>query len=438
MHAIYETVLIYLESLTIEKFFSTYWYFIIFDFGRYFLLSLVMVIIYLLKYSERKTQKRKARKHLFYDNPLVSVIVPGKNEGKHIPKLTQTLRKQTYKNIETIIVDDGSKDDTAGICRNALKKGEISRFFSVAVRGGKASAANLALRYARGAYIIHIDADSNLDSRALEEMLIPFYMDKRVGAVGGDIRVANAEESLASSLQALEYAKTISIGRRVASQFGILRIISGAFGAFKTDILRELGGWDVGPGLDGDITVKIRKLGYRVVFAPDAVCFTNTPVSFKALARQRFRWSRSLIRFRLRKHIDMLFPYDNFRWPNCFFLLDNLLFGLILNINWFIYTIFIISRYGNRVVTILFVNLFLYTLLGGIQMLVILCLAPNKAIRRHDASLWIYIPAMSPYSGLYLRFVTIFAHLSEFFFKSSYRDPWNPWKVSRKVLQEEQ
>ncbi|MFW5775074.1 MAG: glycosyltransferase family 2 protein [Chitinivibrionales bacterium] len=437
MHGMLKDILLYIQALSFQEFMSAYWYFFIFDFCRYFVLTLVTTAIFLVKRTDTDTKKQDARARLFDDNPLISVIVPGKNEGKHIPKLTSTLRKQTYRHIETIIVDDGSNDDTAHICRRALKDKQIDAFFSVSVRGGKASAANLALRYAKGEYVVHIDADSNLDDKALEELLIPFYMDRRIGAVGGDIRVANAGESLASSLQALEYAKSISVGRRVASQFGILRIISGAFGAFRTDILRTLGGWDVGPGLDGDITIKIRKMGYRVIFAPSALCFTNTPVSFKALTKQRFRWSRSLIRFRLRKHIDMLLPRDNFNWANCVLLMDNLFLGFFLNINWLIYTISIFARYRGNVGTILVVNILLYTLLSAAQLLVVLVLSPSRSVRAHDAKLSVYVPLMSPYSGLYLRFVTILAHFSEFFFRSSFRDPWNPWKVSRRVLDQE-
>jgi hypothetical protein len=55
-----------------------------------------------------------------------------------------------------------------------------------------------------------------------------------------------------------------------------------------SDTLRRLGGWDVGPGLDGDLTLKVRKLGLKVVHAPDAVCYTNVPTSLSALARQRY------------------------------------------------------------------------------------------------------------------------------------------------------
>jgi biofilm PGA synthesis N-glycosyltransferase PgaC len=71
--------------------------------------------------------------------------------------------------------------------------------------------------------------------------------------------------------------------------------VSGAFGAFTKDALDRVGGWDIGPGLDGDITVKLRKLGYKIVFEPDAVCQTNVPNTFKKLVKQRLRWDKSIV-----------------------------------------------------------------------------------------------------------------------------------------------
>lgn len=80
-------------------------------------------------------------------------------------------------------------------------------------------------------------------------------------------------------MQALEYLRSIQVGRMVTNKLGLYHIISGAFGAFDTEILREVGGWDIGPGLDGDITQKFRKAGYKVHFAEDAICMTNVPES---------------------------------------------------------------------------------------------------------------------------------------------------------------
>ena len=90
--------------------------------------------------------------------------------------------------------------------------------------------------------------------------------------------------------------------------------------------------------LDGDLTVKIRKLGYQVIHAPEAVCYTNVPSSVRALARQRYRWDRSMVRFRLRKHRDIFDRKSaNFRWSNFWSGAENVLFSMGLNAKWWVY-----------------------------------------------------------------------------------------------------
>ena len=257
-----------------------FWPFFFFDFVRYVLLDLLILLVYLPGLKRRRSERLQARQALFQECPLVSIVVPGKNEGKHLEQLALSLRHQSYRHFELIVVDDGSDDNTPAMGRRLLREGLIHQFIRNETRGGKASAANTALTFSRGRYIVHLDADSHLAATALEDLVIPFYLDSRVGAVGGDIRVSNSADSLATRLQNIEYMKTLTTGRTVASLLGLLRIVSGACGAFRRDLLLQLGGWDVGPGLDGDITQKIRKLGYRVIHQPRAACYTHVPDSF--------------------------------------------------------------------------------------------------------------------------------------------------------------
>ena len=81
------------------------------------------------------------------------------------------------------------------------KKGDIDLFLRGEQRGGKASAANMGLRYAKGKYIVHLDADSSLAPDALEQVLTPFYRYDKVGAVGGNLVVRNENDSLTTTMQ---------------------------------------------------------------------------------------------------------------------------------------------------------------------------------------------------------------------------------------------
>ena len=430
-----DEVIIFITRKDAAELLKYFWYFLLFDFPRYVLLDIGIVFYFITRHGRAARTREQARKQLFTDAPLVSVIAPGKNEGRHIPALVASLGRQTYSNYELIVVDDGSSDDTPEICRRLLAAGALQAFFRNDERGGKASAANLALRYSSGQYVVHLDADSHLADDAIEKVILPFYLRRDVGAVAGDIRVANLDASLTASMQAIEYMKGISVGRTVHSMLGTLRIVSGAFGAFRKDILDRLGGWDVGPGLDGDLTVRIRKLQYDVVFEPEAVCYTNVPERIEQLARQRYRWDRSLVRFRIRRHGDIFRPDRNFRLRNFMSSLENVYFNVALDVKWWLYNSQVVFFATDQVKIILLVNFLVYFASAGIQFFLALALY-GRTMRRSELGLIWMLPLVPPYICYFLRVVRTYAYLMEWLFKVSYFDRWNPWKTSR-ILERE-
>ena len=420
----------FLSGLGFGGFLRVFWFFFLFEFPRYILLDYVVLIVHGINKRMNRGAYAEARRNLFIETPLVSLIIPGKNEGENFHQLAFTLKEQTYQNYELIVIDDGSDDDSFLIGQDLEERGMIDLFLRNEVRGGKASAANFGLRYASGKYVLHFDADCSLDRDAIEKALIPFYLDDRVGAVGGNLGVRNTWTNLCTILQSLEYYIAITIGRLVSSSLGILRIVSGAFGAFRRDVLVQVGGWDIGPGLDGDLTVKIRKAGYRVFFEPSATTLTDVPTSFGTLAKQRLRWQRSLIRFRLRKHVNVFFPDENFSFANFFSFVENIFYNLILNILWYIYIYDILTNFTHRIGFIIITNFLLYTASKYVELIAILLFTDKK---RSKLPLIPYVPLMVLYTGYYLRFVRTAAYFTEFFFKSSYKDSWNPAKTSRKA-----
>lgn len=425
-----EGLLEFALGLTGTQLIAYFWPFFVLDMLRYVVLESILIFALLFRKRRDKPKRRLARHQLFFEKPLVSILVPGKNEGKHLLKLVQSLAQQTYKNIELIVVDDGSDDETPIICRRLQREGKIDVFIRNEVRGGKASAANTALQHSKGRYIVHIDADSHLESEAIEKILLPFYLNENVGAVGGDVRVANSDDSFASRLQTIEYYKTISAGRTASSELNILRIISGAHGVFRRDVLERIEGWDVGPGLDGDLTLKVRKLGYDVVHQVDAVCYTNVPTTFRKLSKQRYRWDKSLIRFRLRKHLDVLKPDANFRGSNFFSVLENIIFNVFFDFKWFVYFIIMLITQPENLGYIFIINYCLYFLANCFQFVIVRMLV-NDTFKQSDKFLPLFLPLMPFYTGVYLRIVRTYSYIMEFFHKTSYDDSWNPWKVSR-------
>ena len=147
------------RNISLEVLLTTYFFLIFIEFPRYYLLEIIVVARRKLLYWRYAQAKKEARRKLYIEKPLVTILAPGKNEGHRIFNLVTSLREQIYRNYEVIIVDDGSDDETPIICRDLEKAGYIDRYIRSEVRGGKASAANLGLYYAKGKYVIHLDAD---------------------------------------------------------------------------------------------------------------------------------------------------------------------------------------------------------------------------------------------------------------------------------------
>lgn len=416
-------------DLTLQKLVNIFWFLFFIEIPRYYILD---IIVLMRKYTLRGINYQKevlAKLELYTKNPFVSIIVPGKDEGSHIYKLAKSLKEQTYRNFELIVVDDGSEDNTKMICKSLQKNGFIDKFYSVGERGGKASAANFALYDDKSDIVVHLDADSSLDRDALEQILIPFYYNENVGAVGGCVKVRNSGDSFCSIMQSMEYLESIQLGRTVTSELGLFRTISGAFGAFRSDVLRQVGRWDIGPGLDGDITQKIRKSGYKVVFNPKSICLTNVPSSWRKLYKQRLRWSKSLIRFRLRKHSNVFnFTHANFNLSNFISNLDNLMFNLFFDLLWIFYMLSFLREQPYSLLDLLMLKFLITIPLGLISFILSMTISER---RKEEFKMIIFTPLQAIYSGYFLRITRIIASFKEFFFFSSYRDSWNPVKSSR-------
>lgn len=101
---------------------------------------------------------------------LVSIIVPVYNVKEYLPKCLDTIINQTYKNIEIILVDDGSTDDSGSICDEYAGKDERIKVIHKD-NGGVSTARNCGLRVAQGKYIGFIDSDDTVDKEYIEVLV---------------------------------------------------------------------------------------------------------------------------------------------------------------------------------------------------------------------------------------------------------------------------
>lgn len=116
--------------------------------------------------------------------PKVSIIVPAYNVEKYISTGIESVLNQTYKNIELVIVDDGSKDNTASIIENYANNNSKIKFISQENKG-VSSARNKALKHATGEYLIFLDSDDWLESNTIE-YLIDLWNNNQTYLISGD------------------------------------------------------------------------------------------------------------------------------------------------------------------------------------------------------------------------------------------------------------
>ena len=218
--------------------------------------------------------------------PRLTVIVPAYNEEKVIERTIQGLISTNYPNKEVIIVDDGSTDKTAEIIDRYKKQTKILH----KTNNGKASAINFALAYATGEIIVIVDADTIIGPDSLIHLVRGFSLDKEVAAVAGNIKVRNRKNWL-TWCQALEYVAGIQIARRGLDVFGAISVIPGALGAFKKEVLEEIGTYHKDTLVeDFDVTLKILKTKLVIAGSTRATAYTEAPETLSSFIKQRTRW----------------------------------------------------------------------------------------------------------------------------------------------------
>lgn len=407
----------FLRSLDFRGFIYVFWYYVIFDFSRYFLSACSVAMSATLE-KRRETSGFR---------PLVSVLLAGFNEADSLRRSARSLREQTLDGLELIVIDDGSTDDMVNQALALKREGLIDRVLSTGIRGGKSSAVNLGLQHCSHGLVAVADVDTSFDRDAFEKLVAPLA-DPSVGAVSGNLAVRNASGSMLTRFQALEYLTSISLGRRFTAMLGILPIVSGAFGIFRRTAVESVGGWEVGPGEDADITEKLRVAGWRIEFAPHAWAMTDVPARFPAFVRQRLRWNRSVIRFRWLKYRRVHDPRTRaFSWLNLVSTLNILFFQVVLAISFYIYIGWLVATFGAYALAVLVATAILYVVEDMVTFVLVCVLYPE----REPVRLWPYLFGYGLFSTFVQRTIRLLAYIDELIFGRSYSDPYVPDRVSK-------
>ncbi|MBA8903836.1 glycosyltransferase family 2 protein [Phyllobacterium sp. P30BS-XVII] len=399
---------------------AVFWYTLIFEVPRYILPFLAAGLAMRSPEPEAIPDM-----HTGTQMPSISIILVGHNEEDSLEACVRSLHEQSISGFEIIIVSDGSTDKMIDVGKRLVKQGLASHILSTDLRGGKASGINLACAFAKGDIIINVDCDCSFDRFAIEYLLEPFGNPK-VGAVCGDIAPRNSSASIITQFQEIEYLQSISVGKRIASAVNQVVCASGAFSAFRRIALNDVGGFDVGGGEDLDVTIRFRLKGWLIEYAPDAICYTDVPVTAFQYIRQRLRWERDAIWIRFRKHRRLLNPMNPaFQLSEAVHQWDYILFNVIGAVIFPVYLIWLMVQYGSFAPAIL-IGMQVGLLLIDLTILAISAWCTGRNVFWRNV---LFLPGYSLFMTYVMRPVRLIAYIDEWVFSGSHRDNYTPIKV---------
>lgn len=220
----------------------------------------------------------------------VTVIVPAYNEASCIADTINSLLAQTLMAQKIIVIDDGSTDQTAEICRSL----GVTVISPAKNTGSKAGAQNYALNQIQTPFTLAIDADTTLKSDAIEKLYTAMTEDDVVAVCG--FVIPQYVNTLWERGRYVEYLMAFTFYKEIQSYYEKPLISSGCFSLFRTDYLKQIGGWSLRTmAEDMDLTWTAYQLGKKVRFVADAICYPIEPHNFHFMHKQLKRWAHGFI-----------------------------------------------------------------------------------------------------------------------------------------------
>ncbi|WP_445383855.1 glycosyltransferase [Robiginitalea sp. IMCC43444] len=256
------------------------------------------------------------------DLPLCTVIVPAYNEGKQVWATLRSLARSNYpkEKLQLISIDDGSADDTWQWMQQAkCELGEEVEIFQQPKNMGKRHALYRGFKLGKGEVFITVDSDSEVNADTLRNLVSPFVVNPKCGAVAGNIRVLNTSKALLPRMLDVSFVLSFEFIRSAESTLNSVLCTPGALAAYRREaVFNCLDKWinqtfmgqpsDIGE--DRAMTNMILKQGYHVLFQKNAIAYTNVPEKYRGLYKMFTRWGRSNVR----ENIEMAkYVFSGFR-----------------------------------------------------------------------------------------------------------------------------
>lgn len=252
---------------------------------------------------------RQARLDPHIPLPPVSILIAARNEAENLPETLRGIYEQDYPGeVELIVVDDGSTDDTLNYLRSVQKPG--LNVISIP-HGGKAAALNSGLEAVSHRVLVTIDADTFIYKQGLRRIVARLISNPKCAAVAGSVLAKNSRASHFTRLQEWDYFLAIGAVKRQQGMYRGTLVAQGAFSAYRTGVVRAARGWPNRIGEDIMLTWALLREGHQIDHEPTAVAFTRVPETYRHFFRQRQRWARGMIEA-LKNHLAIVWKRRGF------------------------------------------------------------------------------------------------------------------------------
>jgi len=336
----------------IEIIFLVNWMILIY----FFFLSLIYIILLIAslrdlyeRFLESKIGKITSLLKSYVPPP-VSVAICAYNEEDFILNTIDSVLRNSYPNVEILVINDGSTDATL---ETLIKKFSLYKIFPSVpqrikthveisgyyiskthphitvidkVNSGKSDALNMAVNVCRTPLFITLDADSIIEPDALDNIVYCLLRKSHTVAVGGGVYVINGCEYKDGAIikakmsynpvvdfQTIEYLRSFIFGRTGLNVLGGAMCFAGTFTLFEYKSLVDAGGFEYGnDAQDFEIITRLhaekaeRHYPYNILYTSSAISWTDVPDTLIKYWKQRFVWQRDILRS-IMQHKKMLF-----------------------------------------------------------------------------------------------------------------------------------
>jgi len=257
-----------------------------------------------------------------------SIIVPVYNRPDEIKDLLISLKGQSFKDFEIIIVEDGSTKDCKAVVQQFSQDLDIKYFFKD--NSGPGDSRNFGMAKTSGQYLIFFDSDCLIPSNYFK-IVDTFLSKNNLDAYGGP---DSADDSFSNIQKAINYAMTsvITTGGVRGKENKMDNYQPRSFNmGISREVYEKVGGYrDIHPGEDPDLSYRIMNAGFRVGLIKDAVVFHKRRIDFKKFVKQVYKFG--LVRPILIKWYPDKFKLT-YTFPSIFLIGSILLFFLSLTVS---------------------------------------------------------------------------------------------------------